>query len=98
MSSAVPWETINEKLPYARNKVGYFQIYLSDGIYKLYVYCTSQQVVVIDLCILQESYEKRKSMWAGIDVNGNGFASLAEITKVSPDIQLFKYLFPNNSK
>ena len=46
---SIPWEEINEKLPYARNK---------------------------------ESYEKRKEMWTSFDVNGNGYLSLAEVTKV----------------
>merc|ERR1711923_605673 len=45
---SVPWETINEKLPFQRKK---------------------------------EAYEKRKSLWEQFDVNGNGFLSLAEVTK-----------------
>jgi len=46
---SVPWETINEKLPFQRNK---------------------------------DAYDKRKEMWASMDVNGNGYLSLAEVTKV----------------
>ena len=30
----------------------------------------------------QEDYEARKELWEAIDVNGNGFLSLAEVTKV----------------
>ena len=30
----------------------------------------------------QEQFEKRKQMWRAIDVNDNGFVSLAEITRV----------------
>ena len=32
--------------------------------------------------MLKEAYEKRKSLWTQFDVNGNGFLSLAEVTKV----------------
>ena len=31
---------------------------------------------------VQEDYEARKELWEAIDVNGNGFLSLAEVTKV----------------
>ena len=31
---------------------------------------------------VQESYAKRKDMWTAMDVNGNGYLSLAEVTKV----------------
>ena len=30
----------------------------------------------------QDAYDKRKEMWASMDVNGNGYLSLAEVTKV----------------
>ena len=30
----------------------------------------------------QEQKEKRKELWSSIDINGNGYVSLAEITKV----------------
>ena len=30
----------------------------------------------------EEEAERRKEMWAGIDVNGNGFVSLSEVTTV----------------
>ena len=33
--------------------------------------------------ILQDAYDKRKEMWASMDVNGNGYLSLAEVTKVT---------------
>ena len=29
MSTAVPWESINEKLPFARNKVGFLDLFRS---------------------------------------------------------------------
>ena len=31
---------------------------------------------------VQEDYDARKELWEAIDVNGNGFLSLAEVTKV----------------
>ena len=31
---------------------------------------------------VQEAYAKRKEMWTAMDVNGNGYLSLAEVTKV----------------
>ena len=31
---------------------------------------------------VQEDYEARKELWEAVDVNGNGFLSLAEVTKV----------------
>ena len=37
-------------------------------------------IIFPSLC--QEAYEKRKSLWTQFDVNGNGFLSLAEVTKV----------------
>ena len=30
----------------------------------------------------EEEAERRKDLWAGIDVNGNGFVSLSEVTTV----------------
>merc|ERR1712184_30346 len=57
---AVPWETINEKLPFQRKK---------------------------------EAYEKRKSLWTQFDVNGNGFLSLAEVTKGIRDVIAVDELF-----
>ena len=30
----------------------------------------------------EEETERRKEIWAGIDVNGNGFLSLSEVTTV----------------
>merc|ERR1712226_181467 len=48
LTMSVPWETVNEKLPFQRNK---------------------------------DAYDKRKEMWAAMDVNGNGYLSLAEVTK-----------------
>ena len=32
----------------------------------------------------KEQYEERRKMWRAIDVNDNGFVSLAEITRVKP--------------
>ena len=32
----------------------------------------------------EEEVERRKELWADIDVNGNGFVSLSEVTTVSP--------------
>ena len=40
-----------------------------------------------------EEKEKRNEMWTAIDINGNGYASLAEITKVGQRIFQFQYLF-----
>merc|ERR1712026_23272 len=57
---SVPWETINEKLPFQRNK---------------------------------EAYAKRKKMWASMDVNGNGYLSLAEVTKGVRDVIAVDELF-----
>merc|ERR1711936_1016280 len=57
---SVPWETINEKLPFQRKK---------------------------------EAYEKRKSLWEQFDVNGNGFLSLAEVTKGIRDVIAVDELF-----
>jgi len=57
---SVPWETINEKLPFQRKK---------------------------------EAYEKRKSLWSQFDVNGNGFLSLAEVTKGIRDVIAVDELF-----
>merc|ERR1712038_1868123 len=57
---SVPWETINDKLPFQRKK---------------------------------EAYEKRKSLWAQFDVNGNGFLSLAEVTKGIRDVIAVDELF-----
>merc|ERR1712062_657055 len=57
---SVPWETINEKLPFQRKK---------------------------------EAYEKRKSLWTQFDVNGNGFLSLAEVTKGIRDVIAVDELF-----
>ena len=31
---------------------------------------------------MQEDYAARKELWEAVDVNGNGFLSLAEVTKV----------------
>ena len=31
----------------------------------------------------QDAYDKRKDMWTAMDVNGNGYLSLAEVTKVN---------------
>jgi len=57
---AVPWETINEKLPFQRNK---------------------------------DAYDKRKDMWTAMDVNGNGYLSLAEVTKGVRDVIAVDELF-----
>merc|ERR1712024_18972 len=57
---SVPWETINEKLPFQRNK---------------------------------EAYAKRKEMWTAMDVNGNGYLSLAEVTKGVRDVIAVDELF-----
>jgi len=57
---SVPWETINEKLPFQRNK---------------------------------DAYDKRKEMWASMDVNGNGYLSLAEVTKGVRDVIAVDDLF-----
>merc|ERR1711953_741025 len=57
---SVPWETINDKLPFQRKK---------------------------------EAYEKRKSLLTQFDVNGNGFLSLAEVTKGIRDVIAVDELF-----
>merc|ERR1712183_800883 len=57
---SVPWETINDKLPFQRKK---------------------------------EAYEKRQSLWTQFDVNGNGFLSLAEVTKGIRDVIAVDELF-----
>ena len=33
MSTAVPWESINEKLPFARNKVGFLDYFVQGYIW-----------------------------------------------------------------
>merc|ERR1712029_1075070 len=53
-------ETVNEKLPFQRNK---------------------------------DAYDKRKEMWASMDVNGNGYLSLAEVTKGVRDVIAVDELF-----
>merc|ERR1712109_18483 len=60
VTMSVPWETINEKLPFQRNK---------------------------------EAYAKRKDMWTAMDVNGNGYLSLAEVTKGVRDVIAVDELF-----
>merc|ERR1711893_370762 len=60
LTMSVPWETINEKLPFQRNK---------------------------------DAYAKRKEMWASFDVNGNGYLSLAEVTKGVRDVIAVDELF-----
>merc|ERR1712156_985765 len=60
LTMSVPWETINEKLPFQRNK---------------------------------EAYTKRKEMWTAMDVNGNGYLSLAEVTKGVRDVIAVDELF-----
>jgi len=60
MSAEVPWETINEKLPFARNK---------------------------------DAFSKRKEMWTAMDINGNGYLSLAEVTKGVRDVIAVDELF-----
>ena len=37
---------------------------------------------------VQEAYAKRKEMWTAMDVNGNGYLSLAEVTKVPTNCDL----------
>ena len=64
---AVPWETINEKLPFQRNKVRVCEILLFR----------------FNTVYFQDAYDKRKDMWTAMDVNGNGYLSLAEVTKVN---------------
>ena len=66
---AVPWETINEKLPFQRNKVRVCEI-----LFFKYVWYS---------LFSQDAYDKRKDMWTAMDVNGNGYLSLAEVTKVN---------------
>jgi len=41
----------------------------------------------------QEDYEARKELWEAIDVNGNGFLSLAEVTKGVRDVIAVDELF-----
>merc|ERR1711953_1393840 len=57
---SVPWDTINTRLPFQRNK---------------------------------KAYGKRKSLWEQFDVNGNGFLSLAEVTKGIRDVIAVDELF-----
>ena len=66
---AVPWETINEKLPFQRNKVRVCEILLFKYVWYSLLH--------------QDAYDKRKDMWTAMDVNGNGYLSLAEVTKVN---------------
>ena len=40
---------------------------------------------------IQEQFEKRKQMWRAIDVNDNGFVSLAEITRVEYNCRIKQY-------
>ena len=35
----------------------------------------------------KEQFERRKQMWRAIDVNDNGFVSLAEITRVPSKVR-----------
>ena len=65
---SVDWEEINSKLPFARTKVAAAP-YISSHFHNR-------------LSHVQEDYEARKELWEAIDVNGNGFLSLAEVTKV----------------
>ena len=46
------------------------------------------------------AFSKRKDMWTAIDVNGNGFLSLAEVTKVTKNTKTFlsHWLLPNVSQ
>ena len=53
---------------------------------------------------VQEAYAKRKDMWTAMDVNGNGYLSLAEVTKVptnciviSKSVSLFLYCLNNST-
>ena len=62
------WEEINSKLPFARTKVAAAPYILTFPYHRL--------------SHVQEDYEARKELWEAIDVNGNGFLSLAEVTKV----------------
>ena len=41
----------------------------------------------------KEEYAQRKAMWEGMDVNGNGFLSLAEVTKGVRDVIAVDELF-----
>merc|ERR1712110_342528 len=41
----------------------------------------------------KDAYDKRKEMWAAMDVNGNGFLSLAEVTKGVRDVIAVDELF-----
>ena len=80
---AVPWETINEKLPFQRNKVR-----VCDILFFKYVWYS---------LFSQDAYDKRKDMWTAMDVNGNGYLSLAEVTKVN-FWESFFYLMPFDNK
>ena len=45
----------------------------------------------------EEEKEKRKRLWRGIDINGNGYVSLAEITKVGISYRLIRRIIKENS-
>ena len=45
-----------------------------------------------------EEKEKRKQLWRGIDINGNGYVSLAEITKVGISYRLIRTIRKENSQ
>ena len=63
---SVDWEEVNTKLPFARTKVS-----LQTG-----------KIICAIYSIFQDDYAKRKELWDAVDVNGNGYLSLAEVTKV----------------
>ena len=110
---SVPWETINEKLPFQRNKVdlinvirsifGFFVLITMKNCLRVgntvYIVCRTTAVLPVYNIVqiqkrfkvdkstqinnVQEAYAKRKEMWTAMDVNGNGYLSLAEVTKVT---------------
>ena len=45
----------------------------------------------------EEEKEKRKQLWRGIDINGNGYVSLAEITKVGISYCFIPRIIKGNS-
>ena len=61
---------------------------------------------ITQINIVQEAYAKRKEMWTAMDVNGNGYLSLAEVTKVPTNcivisklklVSLFLYCLNNST-
>ena len=93
---SVDWDEINSKLPFARTKVStdyLHHVALIVPISSYFHHHHGYAVCVITVRDheekttssppdMQEDYAARKELWEAVDVNGNGFLSLAEVTKV----------------